>query len=176
MITASLAFAFSKYFVPTTVYTTDLVKKDALLTHDKDDNVLLLMQLDKLIEKDFCTLNPSMTFGAMLNEGVAKSKRNLFPVLNEEKALIGIVLLDDVREFMFDSSLYETLYVRSIMHSPPNVIHYEKDSIKIIMRKFQDSSAWNLPVLKNGTFLGFVSKSKLLSVYRRELIRISELT
>ena len=176
MITASLAFALSKYFVPTTIYTKELVQKDALLTHDKDDNVLLLMQLDKLIEKDFCTLNPSMTFGAMLNEGVAKSKRNLFPVLNEEKALIGIVLLDDVREFMFDSSLYETLYVRSIMHSPPNVIHYEKDSIKIIMRKFQDSSAWNLPVLKNGTFLGFVSKSKLLSVYRRELIRISELT
>ena len=97
-------------------------------------------------------------------------------VINEEKALLGIVLLDDVREFMFDTSQYETLYVRSIMHSPPSVIHYEKDSIKIIMRKFQDSSAWNLPVLKNGTFMGFVSKSKLLSVYRRELIRISELT
>ena len=176
MISASLAFAISKYFVPTTVYTKELVQKDALLTHDKDDTVLLLMQLDKLIERNFCTLAPSMTLGTMLKEGVAKSKRNLFPVLNEEKALLGIVLLDDVREFMFDTSLYETVYVRSIMHSPPSVIHYEKDSIKIIMRKFQDSSAWNLPVLKNGTFVGFVSKSKLLSVYRRELIRISELT
>lgn len=176
MISASLAFAISKYFVPTTVYTKELVQKDALLTHDKDDTVLLLMQLDKLIERNFCTLAPSMTLGTMLKEGVAKSKRNLFPVLNEEKALLGIVLLDDVREFMFDTSLYETVYVRSIMHSPPSVIHYEKDSIKIIMRKFQDSSAWNLPVLKNGTFMGFVSKSKLLSVYRRELIRISELT
>tara|TARA_B100000767_G_scaffold275688_1_gene314315 strand:- start:610 stop:2403 length:1794 start_codon:yes stop_codon:yes gene_type:complete len=176
MISASLAFAISKYFLPTTVYTKELVQKDALLTHDKDDTVLLLMQLDKLIERNFCTLAPSMTLGTMLKEGVAKSKRNLFPVLNEEKALLGIVLLDDVREFMFNTSLHETLFVRSIMQSPPSVIHYEKDSIKIIMRKFQDSSAWNLPVLKNGTFMGFVSKSKLLSVYRRELIRISELT
>ena len=174
MITASLAFAISKYFVPTTIYTTDLVKKDALLTHDKDDTILTLMQLDKLIEKNFCILSPAMTLGTMLTEGVAKSKRNLFPVLNEEEALLGIVLLDDVREFMFDSSLHETVYVRSLMHSPPNVIHYEKDHMKVIMRKFQDSSAWNLPVLKEGKFLGFVSKSKLLSVYRRELIRVSD--
>ena len=174
MITASLAFAISKYLVPTTIYTTDLVKKDALLTHDKDDTILTLMQLDKLIEKNFCILSPAMTLGAMLTEGVAKSKRNLFPVLNEEEALLGIVLLDDVREFMFDSTLHDTVYVRSLMHSPPNVIHYEKDNMNVIMRKFQDSSAWNLPVLKEGKFLGFVSKSKLLSVYRRELIRVSD--
>ena len=174
MITASLAFAISKYLVPTTIYTTALVKKDALLTHHKDDTILTLMQLDKLIEKNFCVLSPAMTLGAMLTEGVAKSKRNLFPVLNEEEALLGIVLLDDVREFMFDSTLHETVYVRSLMHSPPNVIHYEKDNMKVIMRKFQDSSAWNLPVLKEGKFLGFVSKSKLLSVYRRELIRVSD--
>ena len=132
------------------------------------------MQLDKLIEKNFCILSPAMTLGTMLTEGVAKSKRNLFPVLNEEEALLGIVLLDDVREFMFDSTLHETVYVRSLMHSPPNAIHYEKDNMKVIMRKFQDSSAWNLPVLKEGKFLGFVSKSKLLSVYRRELIRVSD--
>ena len=174
MITASLAFAISKHFVPTTVYTTELVKKDALLTHDKDDTVLTLMQLDKLIENNFCVLSPTMTLGTMLKEGVAKSKRNLFPVLNDEEALLGIILLDDVREFMFDSSLHDTIVVRSLMHSPPNVIHYEKDNMKVIMRKFQDSSAWNLPVLKEGKFLGFVSKSKLLSVYRRELIRVSD--
>jgi CIC family chloride channel protein len=174
MITASLAFAISKHFVPTTVYTTELAKKDALLTHDKDDTVLTLMQLDKLIEKNFCILSPAMTLGTMLKEGVAKSKRNLFPVLNDQKALIGIILLDDVREFMFDSSLHDTVYVRSLMHSPPNVIHFEKDNMKVIMRKFQDSSAWNLPVLKEGKFEGFVSKSKLLSVYRRELIRVSD--
>ena len=174
MITSSLAFAISKYYVSTTVYTTDLVKKDALLTHDKDDTILTLMQLDKLIEKNFCILSPEMTLGTMLVEGVAKSKRNLFPVLNEENDLLGIVLLDNIREFMFDATLYESVYVRSLMHSPPNVINYKKDNMKVIMRKFQDSSAWNLPVLKDGKFMGFVSKSKLLSVYRRELIRVSD--
>lgn len=174
MITSSLAFAISKYYVSTTVYTTDLVKKDALLTHDKDDTILTLMQLDKLIERNFCILSPEMTLGTMLVEGVAKSKRNLFPVLNEENDLLGIVLLDNIREFMFDATLYESVYVRSLMHSPPNVINYKKDNMKVIMRKFQDSSAWNLPVLKDGKFMGFVSKSKLLSVYRRELIRVSD--
>ncbi len=174
MLTASLSFAISKYYIPTTVYTTDLARRDALPTHDKDDTVLTLMKLDNLIEKNFSILNPSMSLGTMLKEGVAKSKRNLFPVLNEKNALLGIILLDDVREFMFDTALHETIFVRSLMHSPPDVIHYKKDNMKVIMRKFQNSNAWNLPVLIDGTFLGFVSKSKLLSVYRKELIRVSE--
>jgi CIC family chloride channel protein len=43
-----------------------------------------------------------------------------------------------------------------------------------VMQKFQDSGAWNLPVIKEGKYLGFVSKSKLLTAYRRKLINFTK--
>ena len=83
---------------------------------------------------------------------------------------MGILFLDDIREIMFNSELYETVFVEGLMHSPPEKIFYEKDKMNDIMQKFQESGAWNLPVIKDGIYHGFISKSKLLTAYRRELI------
>jgi CIC family chloride channel protein len=110
----------------------------------------------------------------MLHKGVAKSSRNLFPVINENKQLVGIILLDHIRDIMFDQSLYESTTVETFMQSPPDFIQFEKDSMKVVMRKFQSSGAWNLPVIKNEKYYGFVSKSKLLTAYRRELINFTK--
>ncbi len=110
----------------------------------------------------------------MLHESVSKSTRNLYPVVNQDDILVGVVLLDDIREFMFDTALYGTTTVSTFMHQPPEVILYGQDSMQKVMQKFQSSGAWNLPVIKNGKYLGFVSKSKLLTAYRRELINFTK--
>ena len=114
-----------------------------------------------------------MSLGEMLHQGVAKSSRNLFPVVDELNRLVGIILLDDIRNVMFDQALYQTTSVETFMQNPPDYIDYEKDSMQKVMNKFQDSGAWNLPVIKNGIYHGFVSKSKLLTAYRRELINFT---
>ena len=132
------------------------------------------MKLDSVIETNFITLNPEMTLGEMLRKGVSKSTRNLFPVTNEQNALVGIILLDDIREFMFDQTLYNSTTVETFMHSAPEYIFYETDSMETVMKKFQDSGAWNLPVIKNEKYFGFVSKSKLLTAYRRQLINFTK--
>ncbi len=170
MITVSMSFIITKNVVEHTIYTKELAEKGALLTHDKDKSVLTLMKLDSVIEKNFSILNPEMSLGEMLHKGVAKSSRNLFPVIDKQNNLVGIILLDDIRTIMFDQSLYESTSVETFMHNPPDYINYEEDSMQKVMRKFQDSGAWNLPVIKNGCYYGFVSKSKLLTAYRRELI------
>jgi len=118
-------------------------------------------------------LYPEMSLGEMLHKGVAKSSRNLFPVVNKRQQLVGIILLDNIRDVMFDQSLYESTTVETFMHNPPEHIYYEKDSMKMVMKKFQDTGAWNLPVIKDGIYYGFVSKSKLLTAYRRELINFT---
>lgn len=71
---------------------------------------------------------------------------------------------------MFDQSLYDMVFVDELMHSAPDIIFYEEDSIETIMKKFKDSGAWNLPVIRNGKYHGFISKSKLLTAYRRILV------
>ncbi|WP_276168446.1 chloride channel protein [Zobellia alginiliquefaciens] len=173
MITASISYLITKNAIDYTIYTRELAKNGDLLTHNKDQSVLTLMKLDDVIETDFKTVNPDMNLGDMLHKSVAKSARNIFPVVDKNQSLVGIVLLDDIREFMFDTSLYETTKVETFMHNAPEHIFYGKDSMQKVMEKFQNSGAWNLPVIKEGKYVGFVSKSKLLTAYRRELINFT---
>ncbi len=173
MITASISYLITKNTLDYTIYTKELVQKGALLTHNKDQTVLTLMQLDDVIETNFKIVKPEMTLGEMLYKSVSKSTRNIFPVLDSDKKMVGIVLLDDIREFMFNTEMYETTFVKDVMHAPPEYIFYEEDSMKKVMSKFQDSGAWNLPVIKEGKYMGFISKSKLLTAYRRKLINYS---
>ena len=174
MITAAISYLITKKVINHNIYTRELAKQGALLTHDKDENVLTVMQLDDVIEQNFITVKQNMFLGDMLHDAVAQSTRNLFPVVDEHKALVGIVLLDDIREFMFETKLYKTTLVTAFMNNPPEIIFYKKDSMHTVMKKFQDSAAWNLPVVKDGKYYGFVSKSKLLTAYRRELINFAQ--
>ena len=173
MITASISYLITKNTLDYTIYTKELAQQDALLTHNKDQAVLTLMQLDDVLEQNFKVVRADMTLGEMLLESVSKSKRNIFPVLDDDELMVGVILLDDIREFMFDNTLYDSLMVKDLMHAAPEYIFYGEDSMKQVMQKFQDSGAWNLPVVANGKYKGFISKSKLLTAYRRQLINYS---
>ncbi|MEO8934721.1 MAG: chloride channel protein [Xanthomarina sp.] len=173
MITVAISYLITKNYMDHTIYTKELAERGDLLTHNKDENVLTTMNIDSVIEKDFITLHPDMSLGDMLYKGVAKSNRNLFPVVDENQLLVGIILLDDIRSIMFDQSLYNSTSVETFMQIPPGYIDYNKDNMRKVMQKFQDTNAWNLPVIKNGTYYGFVSKSKLLTAYRRELLNFT---
>ncbi len=173
MITAAISFMITNKFQPHSVYTMELALRGELLTHDKDQVVLTLLDIQQVIETNFVELNISMTLGDVVHKGVIKSSRNLFPVLDENKHFMGILLLDDIRPVMFDRDLYDTITVQELMQRAPEIINIQNDSMKDIMRKFQESDAWNLPVVRNDKYIGFVSKSKLLTAYRQKLIEVT---
>lgn len=173
MIVASISFIVSKKYIPHNIYASELAKKGQLITHDRDKNVLMMLDLDKLIETNFVLLYPEMTLGDVVNNAVAKSSRNHFPVVNEENEFLGILTINDIRSIMFDKELYETVKVRSLMHAGSDIIYYEKDSAEEILNKFKRCGAWNLVVLKEGKYFGFISKSRLLTAYRRKLIVVT---
>jgi len=173
MIVASISFIITKIYVPHNIYAAELARRGELITHNKDKNVLMMLDLDKLIETNFVLLYPEMTLGEVVNNAVVKSSRNHFPVVNKEHEFLGILTLNDIRSIMFDKDLYNKVKVRSLMHSASDIIYYEKDSAEEILNKFKMSGAWNLVVLKNGKYFGFMSKSRLLTAYRRKLIDVT---
>ncbi|KAB1158945.1 chloride channel protein [Tenacibaculum aiptasiae] len=172
MLVAAISFAVTKYFISNSIYTVELAERGELITHNKDKNVLMMMKINSLIETNFKAVHSEMLLGEMLKKSVSNSNRNIFPVINEEQQFLGIVLLDDIRPIMFDSEMYDKVTVETFMRSAPAVISYN-DSVAEVMQKFKESDAWNLPVIKNKKYVGFISKSKLLSAYRNKLIEVT---
>lgn len=173
MITAAISYMITNQFQPHSVYTMELAKRGDLLTHNKDQAVLTLLNIQQIIEKNFVTLNIDMNLGDVIHEGVIKSSRNLFPVIDENRKFLGIILLDDIRPIMFDQKMYEEVKVSDVMQRAPEIINLRKDRPKDIMTKFQETNAWNLPVVEDEVYVGFISKSKLLTAYRQKLIEVT---
>jgi CIC family chloride channel protein len=173
MLVSAISFALTKQFISNSIYTAELADRGELITHDKDKNTLLLMDLDNIIEENFISIMPDMKLGTILQNAVAKSNRNIFPVVNEYNQFLGILLLNDIREIMFKQDLYNRVTVNDLMENAPEIIFYNTDNMQTIMDKFESSSAWNLPVVKDGEYFGFISKSKMLTVYRNKLIEVS---
>jgi len=145
-----------------------------LITHDKDHAVLTLMDIKTVVETNFVIIYSDMTLGEIVHNAVVKSNRNIFPIVHKEtRELQGIILLDDLRPVMFDQSLYTKITARELMKNPPAIIDLSKDKMTDVMKKFEETGAWNLPVISQDTYYGFISKSKLLTAYRRKLIVFS---
>ena len=173
MLVAAISFAFTKYFISNSIYAVELAKRGELITHNKDKNVLMMMKINTLIETNFKPIYPEMLLGDMLKNAVAKSSRNIFPVIHKEtQHFLGIVLLDDIRSIMFDTEMYQSVAVETLMKAAPEIIFYD-DSVAQIMEKFKTSDAWNLPVVKEDKYVGFISKSVLLTAYRKKLIEVT---
>ena len=174
MLTSTISYSIAKYVHPYSVYAMQLGRKGELITHNKDHAVLTLMDIDRVIENNFAPVYSDMNLENMIKNAVVKSNRNIFPVLNKEsEKLIGIILLDDLRPVMFDQALYKTVFARDLMQNPPEIIVIGKDKMTDIMKKFKESGAWNLPVIKEEKYIGFISKSKLLTAYRNKLIEVT---
>ncbi len=172
IITSAISFATIRTFEPYSIYTKRIAKQGALLTHNSDQAVLTLLKTSDLIETDFKILPIDGTLGDIIKQ-VRVSKRNIFPVLDGDGILRGIILLDTIRHIMFDSDKYDTLKISELAQPVDNMV-YEEDSMEKVMKVFEASSTWNLPVCgKDGKFRGFVSKSKIFSSYREQLQKVS---
>lgn len=173
MIVSVCSYLTIMIFEPHSIYSMRLAKKGQLLTHHKDKAVLTLMRMENVVETNFRVVHPEMDLGELVRV-ISDSKRNIFPVTDKEGILQGVVLLDDIRNIMFRQELYHRFTVRKLMTTMPARL-YDTDSMEQVMRTFDDTGAWNLPVINvEGKYLGFVSKSKIFNSYREVLVHFSE--
>lgn len=164
MITATISYGTIKIFLSHSVYTHELARKGQLFTHHKDKAVLSLMRVDKLIERDFKSIGREGTLGDLVKI-IVTSQRNIFPVVDHDNNFSGIIRLDDIRHIMFKSELYEEVKVSALMIVPEYTIDPD-ESMEEVAKKFQESGKFNLAVIKDGKYYGFISRAKVFSKYR----------
>jgi len=171
IITSTVAYVTIMRFEPHSVYTKHLAQRGELITHHKDKAVLLLMEVKNLIETDFEVLSPSATLRDLV-KAISKSHRNLFPVVDDEGYLKGMVKLTDVKNLIFEHELYDKVMVQDLMYMPEYFISPE-DSMEAVAEKFESSGRYNLAVIEDGKYLGFISRAVVFSKYRKTLQHFS---
>lgn len=172
ILASTISYATAKYFVSNSVYTIQLAKRGELMTHHKDRNILLLMNVSELIETNFRSVRPDETLGDLVKV-ITKSSRNIFPVVKEDGQFVGIVKLDDIRHIMFDQENYGTTFVKDLMFMPDFTVNIN-EQMEEVAGKFTKSGRYNIAVVDQGKYVGFLSRAKVFSSYREMLKHFSD--
>jgi len=172
IITSVISYLTIMIFEPHGIYTKRLAKRGELMTHHKDRNVLQMMSVEKLIETNFRTINPEGNLGDLVKI-ISESERNVIAVVDEENNFYGVVFVNDIRNIIFKQELYETTMVVDVMFMPDPIVS-RTDSMEVVAQKFQDSGNFNLPVIDEGKYIGFVSRARIFSNYRKLLKEFSD--
>jgi len=168
MIVSSISFMIVRHFHPVSMDVRKLKKKGTVISEDKDTSILSHIDVDSLIEHDFAILSPNDKLRAVIQQ-IKQTKRNTLVVIDKSNQLVGLIQLDSIREEMFNSELYDKTITKDIMEKPSAKIELGED-IFSVMKKFDESGQWNLPVVDKGYYMGFISKSNILTRYRNELL------
>ncbi len=172
IVTATISYITIMLFEPHSIYTKRLAQRGELLTHHKDRNVLLMLDMQRLVETEFVVVREEWSLRDFVKE-VPRSKRNIFPVVDSENCLTGIVIMENIRPFIFNTEIYDNTFVHDFMNAPPALVEMN-ETMESVMKKFNKSKAWNLPVVEKGKYRGFLSKSKIFNEYRELLLHFSE--
>jgi len=172
IVTAAISYITIMVFEPHSIYTKRLAERGELFTHHKDKNILMMLDLNNLIETEFVVVEEDQSLRDFVRE-VPQSKRNIFPVVDHESRLTGVVIMENIRSIIFNTEMYDSTFVRDFMIAPPDYVEIG-ESMESVMKKFNKTKAWNLPVVENGVYRGFLSKSKIFNEYRDLLIGFSD--
>lgn len=167
MITATFSYLTVRAFTPNSVYAIQLAQRKQLVTHHKDKHVLSIMNVPDLIENDFVILPPDGKLRDLVN-AISVSHRNLFPIVESDGTMLGMVKMDDVRHLIFKQEVYDTISLKELMYMPEHYIS-PRDSMDEVAHKFESSGRYNLAVMDNGKYLGFISKANVFSDYRKHV-------
>jgi len=172
IITATISYVTILGFEKQSIYTMRLAQRGELITHHKDKAILSMLTVKEVLEKDFKKVHVDGTLRDLVN-AVSKSKRNIFPVVNDASELLGVISLQDIRDIIFNTELYDKIKITEIMQTPPAILSIT-DNMNTVVELFEQTEAWNLPVTEGKIYKGFISRSKIFSSYRHLLKEFSD--
>jgi CIC family chloride channel protein len=172
MLVSTISYATTRMFVNNSVYTHQLADRGELFTHDKDKTVMSMLKVESLVETNFMTIHPEAKLRELI-QVISESSRNIFPVVDENSIFHGFIRLDDIRHIIFKPELYDTVVVNTLMVTPATFVSPD-DTMETVAEKFSHYDKYNLPVLRDGKYIGFVSRANVFSTYREMVRKFSE--
>jgi len=165
MIVSAVSWFVARRLEPESIYRKVLVEGH-LLYDDRDKAVLQRLPVRLNVERNYPELRAEEPL-SRLNELVEERPCEVFPVLDGDRRLVGVLHLDRVMAALVNPELESTLLVFDLMESPRVVLSPEDDLARA-MEDFDLCRVEFLPVNDgDGRFIGFVSRKACFGKYRR---------
>ncbi|MBR2104620.1 MAG: chloride channel protein, partial [Bacteroidales bacterium] len=174
LLVSVVSYVVTRRFINNSIYTYQLAQRNELMTHHADKKVINFMKLDNLIERNFAVVYPGDSLRVLV-KAVEGTSRNIFAVVDrDDNTFLGIIKLDNIRSIMFKPEYYDKVFVRDLVFRPDYTVRID-ESMESVVTKFSHSDKYNIAVLdQNNKYLGFVSRAKIFSIYRRMSRQLSE--
>ena len=172
MMVSVISYITTRIFVKNSVYTYQLAQRGQLLTHHADKNVLKMLNFESLIEKNFIPIHNEGNLGDLVPV-ISNSERNIIPVIDNLNKFIGLIKFSDVRKIIFKTKLYDKIHISELI-TYPEVIITSSDSMEVVAHKLTNNHVYNIPVVENGKYIGFISRANFFAEYRKLLKEHSE--
>ena len=174
LLVSVVSYVVTRRFINNSIYTYQLAQRNELMTHHVDKKVINFMKLDNLIERNFAVVYPGDSLRVLV-KAVEGTSRNIFAVVDrDDNTFLGIIKLDNIRSIMFKPEYYDKVFVRDLVFRPDYTVRID-ESMESVVTKFSHSDKYNIAVLdQNNKYLGFVSRARIFSIYRRMSRQLSE--
>ncbi|MBQ1696611.1 MAG: chloride channel protein [Bacteroidales bacterium] len=174
LLVSVISYVVTRRFINNSIYTFQLAQRNELMTHHVDKKVINFMKLDNLIERNFAVVYPGDSLRVLV-KAVEETSRNIFAVVDrDDNTFLGIIKLDNIRNIMFKPEYYDKVFVRDLVFRPDYTVRID-ESMESVVTKFSHSDKFNIAVLdQNNKYLGFVSRARIFSIYRRMSRQLSE--
>ena len=172
MIVSAISYFINKAVLKYSIYTRGLASQGNLISQQsKDHNVLKRIKLKYLLEKDFVILRPDDTAQSR-SADIIHTNRNIFPVVNMEGELTGILHSDQLLELLISKKPEDQNRQLKEIAQPPDKTVNVNTSMYEVMQIMDSQDTRILPVTGAGNvYLGFVTKNGIFNKYRHILIR-----
>lgn len=171
IIVASVSYLITKRFEPLSIYSRAPGAAGRLITHDRDKAALTLLSLDELLEPAPRSFGPLATVEDISLEAT-RSRRDLYPIAGDSGELLGFVSMRNLRPLLASPELYSRTLIEDII-SPAAATIAPEASVAEAVEAFGRMEGDDLPVVRDGKLVGFLSRARVYRTYREKLRELS---
>lgn len=173
MTVSVIAYVINRYFSPINPSYSKLASEGKIFTTRQDQNILSQIPLHDCINPASLVLSTSESMDEVMQK-FRNSDQNSMAVIDTNHQFLGILNREHLRPYLLGKKSMSETSVSALAIKPSFIIN-TSDSVMKVTKMFDEADVWQLPLLnENKSFLGFISRSKILTNYRALLRDYSE--
>ncbi len=139
------------------------------LEHAKELLFLKSIKIIEIMRKDFVPVNRSMTLGQLV-ELIKESPFLSFPVVDNDNKIVGMITLNDIKAFMFDTELWKLVIVDDIKQEDFYYLTIDDDLSKA-QELFDFYDIDEIPIVDNNMVIkGIITRYDFVNFSRKRFL------